>query len=186
MAEGFGPRHTSRVSRWPGRHRSAPSGARCTEASDLRDAGFGHFENRHGLAVDGCVTQATGFAERGTTLAMAANLPPGATLGADRGYDMAGSSTPSASSASRPMSRNTPRTSGVRSTAARRGMRGTRSASASGSSSRRSSAGPDQTVALFRKTRHRGVRRVGWLFTFALAVYNLGRIRSLTWARATA
>jgi Transposase DDE domain len=36
-----------------------------------------------------------------------------------------------------------------------------------------------KTVALFRKTRHRGVLRVGWLFTFATAVYNLVRIRNL-------
>jgi len=35
-----------------------------------------------------------------------------------------------------------------------------------------------QTVALFRKTRHRGVRHVGWLFTFAAAVYNLVRMRN--------
>ena len=41
-----------------------------------------------------------------------------------------------------------------------------------------------KTVALLRKTRHRGVRRVGWMFTFALAVYNLVRIRNLTWASA--
>jgi ribosomal protein S4 len=47
-------------------------------------------ENRHGLAVDGCVTQATGLAERETALAMARNLPAGATLGADKGYDVAG------------------------------------------------------------------------------------------------
>ncbi len=39
-----------------------------------------------------------------------------------------------------------------------------------------------KTVALLRETRHRGVRRVGWMFTFALAVYNLVRIRTLTWA----
>ncbi len=43
-----------------------------------------------------------------------------------------------------------------------------------------------RTVALFRKTRHRGVRRVGWLFPFAVAVYNLVRIRNLTWAAARA
>src|SRR5262249_55819515 len=43
-------------------------------------------ENRGGLAVDTCVTQATGTAERETALAMATNLPPGATLGADKGY----------------------------------------------------------------------------------------------------
>lgn len=36
-----------------------------------------------------------------------------------------------------------------------------------------------KTVALFRKTRHRGVRRIGWLFTFAAAVYNLVRIRNV-------
>jgi hypothetical protein len=41
-----------------------------------------------------------------------------------------------------------------------------------------------KTVALLRKTRHRGVRRVGWMFTFAAAVYNLVRIRNLTWAEA--
>src|SRR5439155_7957679 len=31
-----------------------------------------------------------------------------------------------------------------------------------------------------RKTRHRGTRRVDWMFTFALAAYNLVRIRTLT------
>ena len=36
-----------------------------------------------------------------------------------------------------------------------------------------------KTVALFRKTRHRGVRRVGWLFTFATAAYDLVRIRNV-------
>src|SRR5207249_3514135 len=46
-------------------------------------------ENRHGLAVDTCVTQATGTAERETALALATNLPTGATLGADKGYDTA-------------------------------------------------------------------------------------------------
>ena len=35
-----------------------------------------------------------------------------------------------------------------------------------------------KTVALFRKTRHRGVRRVGWLFTLGAALYNLVRIRN--------
>jgi hypothetical protein len=36
-----------------------------------------------------------------------------------------------------------------------------------------------KTVALLRKVRHRGVARVGWMFTFAAAVYNLVRIRRL-------
>jgi DDE family transposase len=36
-----------------------------------------------------------------------------------------------------------------------------------------------KTVGLLRKTRHRGVARVGWMFTFGLAVYNLVRLRTL-------
>jgi hypothetical protein len=37
-----------------------------------------------------------------------------------------------------------------------------------------------KTVGLLRKTRHRGVARVSWMFTFAAAVYNLVRMRTLT------
>jgi transposase len=44
-------------------------------------------ENRTGLVVDTCVTQPTGTTERATALALATNLRPGATLGADNGYD---------------------------------------------------------------------------------------------------
>ena len=36
-----------------------------------------------------------------------------------------------------------------------------------------------KTVALLRKTRHRGKRRVGWVWQFTLAVYNLVRIRNI-------
>ena len=42
-----------------------------------------------------------------------------------------------------------------------------------------------KTVALLRKTRHRGVRRGGWLFTLAAALYNLVRIRNVIEAAAT-
>ena len=34
-----------------------------------------------------------------------------------------------------------------------------------------------KTVAGLRKTRHRGVARVRWMFTFALAAYHLVRMR---------
>ena len=37
-----------------------------------------------------------------------------------------------------------------------------------------------KTVGLMRKTRHRGERRIGWMFVFTLAVHNLVRIRNLT------
>jgi len=36
-----------------------------------------------------------------------------------------------------------------------------------------------KTVGLLRKTRHRGVFKVGWVFTFAAAAYNLVRMRNL-------
>ena len=39
-----------------------------------------------------------------------------------------------------------------------------------------------KTVATLRKTRHRGLARVGWMFTFATAAYNLVRMRNLALA----
>ena len=36
-----------------------------------------------------------------------------------------------------------------------------------------------KTIALLRKVRHRGVLKVGWVFTFAAAAYNLVRLRNL-------
>jgi len=36
-----------------------------------------------------------------------------------------------------------------------------------------------KTTAGLRKTRHRGRDRVGWMFTFAAAAYNLVRMRNL-------
>jgi transposase len=36
-----------------------------------------------------------------------------------------------------------------------------------------------KTIALMRKVRHRGLAKVGWVFTFAAAAYNLLRMRNL-------
>jgi IS5 family transposase len=36
-----------------------------------------------------------------------------------------------------------------------------------------------KTIALLRKLRHRGVCKVDWIFAFACAAYNLGRMRNL-------
>jgi hypothetical protein len=47
-------------------------------------------ENRHGLLVDVELTPATGTAERDTALAMATELNPGSSLGADKAYDTFG------------------------------------------------------------------------------------------------
>jgi transposase len=135
-------------------------------------------ENRTGLVVDMCVTQATGTAERETALALATNLRPGATLGADKGYD---------TKAFVALLRGLGVTPHVaQNTTNRRSAvdeRTTRHAGYAVSQRVRKRVeeifGWLKTVALVRKTRHRGVRRVGWLFTFAAAVYNLIRIRNV-------
>lgn len=59
---------------------------------ESRLAYLGHalMENRNGLAVGGVVTQATGKAEREAALELCKDLKPGATLGADKGYDAEG------------------------------------------------------------------------------------------------
>ena len=36
-----------------------------------------------------------------------------------------------------------------------------------------------KTIALLRKLRHRGIFKVGWIFTLAAAAYNLVRMRKL-------
>jgi hypothetical protein len=41
-----------------------------------------------------------------------------------------------------------------------------------------------KTVGSMRKTRHRGVDRVGWVFQFTVAAYNLVQMRNLCLAAA--
>jgi transposase len=142
-------------------------------------------ENRHGLAVDARVTPATGTAEREAAVAMAAGLRRGATLGADKGYDTTGFVAQLRALGITPhVAQNTThRRSAL-------DARTTRHPGYPVSQRKRKLVeeifGWAKTIALLRKTRHRGVRRVGWMFTFAMAVYNLVRIRNLTWAVSTA
>ena len=141
-------------------------------------------ENRHGLVVDTCVSQATGIAERETAVAMATNLRRGATVGADKGYDTRGFVAALRSLGLTPhVAQNTTRQ------ASAVDQRTTRHAGYAVSQQKRKRVeeifGWVKTVALLRKTRHRGVRRVGWLFTLAAALYNLVRIRNVIEAEAT-
>jgi transposase len=137
-------------------------------------------ENRHGLAVDGSLTPATGFAEREQALAMAARLPTRAraTLGADKSYDTRDFVDGLRGLAVTPhVAQNiTKRASAI-------DHRTTRHAGYLASQRRRKRIeeifGWLKMVGLLRKTRHRGVARVGWMFTFGLAVYNLVRMRRL-------
>jgi len=143
-------------------------------------------ENRNGLVVDVELTSADGRAEREAGLAMVSRLRGGkrrATLGADKGYD-----TQAFVAALRELN-VTPHvaqnTSGRRS---RIDQRTTRHASYTISQRKRKRVeevfGWIKTTAGLRKTRHRGRDRVGWMFTFAAAAYNLVRIRNLLVAAA--
>jgi transposase len=135
-------------------------------------------ENRHGLVVDTCVTQATGTSERATALALATNLRPGATLGADKGYD-----TRDFVATLRELGVTPHVAQNTRNRRSAIDERTTRHAGYAVSQKVRKRVeevfGWLKTVALFRKTRHRGTRRIGWLFTFAAAAYNLVRIRNV-------
>ena len=136
-------------------------------------------ENRHGLAVDGSLTPATGFAEREQALTMATQLPPGATLGADKSYDTRDFVDGLRGLAVTPhVAQNTTKRSSAID------GRTTRHPGYLVSQRERKRIeeifGWLKMIGLLRKTRHRGVGRVGWMFIFGLAVYNLVRMRNLT------
>ena len=145
---------------------------------------LGHvlMENRSGLAVAGTLTEANGYAERDAALALLGETRvlrrEHATLGADRAYD-----TADFVRAVRALGL-TPHV--AQNTTNRRSAidgRTTRHAGyqASGFARRRIERifGWTKTIGLLRKTRHRGRRRVGWMFTLGLAAHNLVRMRTL-------
>ena len=141
-------------------------------------------ENRHGLVVDTCVSQATGT--RGTGDGGGDGHEPAARRhrGGDKGYDTRGFVAALRSLGLTPhVAQNTTRR------ASAIDDRTTRHPGYAVSQQKRKLVeevfGWVKTVALLRKTRHRGVRRVGWLFTLAAALYNLVRIRNVIEAEAT-
>jgi len=133
----------------------------------LSYAGHVLMENRNGIAVNGRVTQATGRAEPGAAIAMVEEIPGWhrVTLGADKGYDRREfiqelrdyQVTPHL--ACKPATIIDGRT--------------TRHPGYLLSQHQRKRIeeifGWLKTVAGLRQARHRGLARVGWMFTFALA-----------------
>ena len=150
------------------------------QASRLCHMGHALMENRNGLVVDATLTTATGTAEREAAIAMVGDLPEGGriTLGGDKAYD-----TQDFVAEMRRLG-VTPHVS--------QNSKGRRSA-IDGRTTRHAGyavsvrvrkrieevSGWIKTVAGLRKTRHRGTVRVGWMFTFAAAAYNLVRIPNL-------
>jgi transposase len=148
----------------------------------LSYAGHVLMENRNGLAVNGCVTLAEGRAEPEAALAMVEEIPGEhrITLGGDKGYDSKEfvqelrdhQVTPHlACKQTSIIDERTTRHPGYLISQQKRKRI-------------EEIFGWLKTVAGLRKTRHRGLARVGWMFTFALAAYNLVRMRNLTAAAA--
>jgi transposase len=137
-------------------------------------------ENRNGLVVSTLTTRAYGSAERDAALLMAEALAGThrVTLGADKGYDAREfidelrhmEITPHVAQ------NDTNRRSAV-------DERTTRHAGYQLSQKARKRIeevfGWMKSIGLLRKVRHRGLERVGWMFTFTAAAYNLVRIRNL-------
>jgi transposase len=137
-------------------------------------------ENRNGLVVNTRVTAATGRAERDAAVAMIEELPGSGrvTLAADKGYDTREFVATLRGFAVTPhVAQNQ---SGRASAIDRRTTRHPGYAVSQRARKRVEEIfGWMKTVGLMRKTRHKGLSRVGWTFTLTAAAYNLVRIRNL-------
>ncbi|MDA9522250.1 transposase [Bradyrhizobium sp. CCBAU 11434] len=143
--------------------------------------GHGLMENRHGLLVDACLTQADGHAERVAALHMIesrADRPTAITLGADKAYDAEDFVNELRSMNVTPhVAQNT---SGRSSAIDGRTTRHDGYAASQRIRKRIEEAfGWIKTVAGQEKTSFRGRDRVGWAFTFAATAYNLVRLPKL-------
>ena len=153
-----------------------------TKGSEAKLAYQGHvlMENRNGLVVNATLTCASGTAEREAALAMLGQRPQKkrVTLGGDKAYDTKDFVADLRGSQVTPhvAQNNKRRKSAI-------DQRTTRHPGYEVSQRKRKRVeeifGWLKTVGLLRKTRHRGLELVGWIFKFATAAYNLVRIRNL-------
>jgi transposase len=137
-------------------------------------------DNRHGIVVGACVTTAAGNAEVDAAIRLVAALPGRRkTVAADKGYDQRPFVEPMRSMGVTPhvaQNINSVRDSAI-------DGRTTRHPGYAVSQRLRKKIeevfGWMKTVGPMRKTRHRGTRRVGWMFVLTAAAYNLVRLRNL-------
>src|ERR1700722_555836 len=142
---------------------------------------MGHalMENRNGLVVDARLTRADGHAERIAALAMIephGDRPQRITLAADKGYDAEDFVNELRSMNVVPHVAAKARGSAI-------DGRTTRHAGYTASLRVRKrieeAFGWAKAAAGFARTKHRGLPRVGWQFTLAMAAYNLVRLPKL-------
>jgi transposase len=143
---------------------------------------MGHalMENRHGLVTDTEVTEATGTAEREAAEQMLSMVPGNGriTVGGDKAFDTKEFVQKIRKLGAIPhVAQNS---TGRRSAIDRRTTRHRGYAISQRVRKRVEEIfGWVKTAAGMRKTKYRGVRKVGWMFTLAAAAYNLVRMRNL-------
>lgn len=138
-------------------------------------------ENRNGLIVNAELLEANGRAERDAALLMLEQVPGDGriTVGGDKGFDTREFAAECRQMNVTPhVAQNTARAGGSAIDA-----RTTRHAGYAVSQKKRKRIeecfGWMKDIALIRKLKHRGLMKVGWIFEFAAAAYNLVRMRSL-------
>ena len=156
-------------------------------ASEAKLGYLGHVltENGNGLVTDVCLTLATGTAEREAAIAMIARIPGSKhlTLGADKGYDTAEfvAQLRSLNVTPHVAQNNSRRKSAI-------DGRTTRHPGYEVSQRKRKRVeevfGWEKVIALVRKVKLRGLRRVGALFQIAATAYNIVRMRKIFGAAA--
>jgi hypothetical protein len=151
------------------------------QESKLAYCGNVMIENRNGLVVDTELVKASGTAERDAALLMVDRIGSGEriTVAGDKGYDTRDFVAELRSMNATPhVAQNDKRPGG-----SAIDSRTTRHAGYKVSQQKRKRIeevfGWLKTVGMLRKTRHRGVFKVGWVFTFAASAYNLVRMRNL-------
>jgi len=149
--------------------------------SKLAYCGNVMIENRNGLVVDTELLQCNGTAERDAAMLMTERIGGAqrVTIAADKGYDTKDFVQEIRNMNVTPhVAQNNNRNGG-----SAIDQRTTRHAGYKVSQKKRKRIeevfGWLKTVGMLRKTRHRGIHKVGWVFTFAAAAYNLVRMRNL-------
>jgi transposase len=138
-------------------------------------------ENRNGFILTTEVFPATGTSERHAAMLMLEQIPGvhRVTVGADKAYDTRDFVSECRNMKVTPhVAQNTKRSGG---SAIDRRTAGQEGYAVSQKKRKRIEEcfGWLKTIALMRKVRHRGIEKVGWVFTFAAAAYNLVRMRKL-------
>jgi Transposase DDE domain/Transposase domain (DUF772) len=144
-------------------------------------------ENRNGLVVDTELRQCSGTAERDAAILMADRIAGTGrvTVAADKAYDTHNFVAEMRARKVTPhVAQNEKRPGGS-------AIDGRTTGHAGYQLSQRKRKRIEEvfgwlkTVGMLRKLRHRGLPKVGWVFTFAAAAYNLVRMRNLLYSSVT-